>query len=279
MRIFLGVPTLSPARAKSCVEIAVASATGPIYVIPYYNGVTPSAEEDISDVYSTIVSGQNVGVPRALHSIYRAATRTWEAGDQGPVFPAGPDDILLFIHDDVSISEGGWDTRLKDLFQEHSACGLAGFGGACGLGDPDLYKKPYELIQLARRNFISNMLHAEAHGKRVTLAYWVATIDGFAMACRIKFLQQIDGFNWVPSWMVHHNYDNALACMAKRHGWMVAMLPISCHHHGGLTATKSDYLDGLATKHGGDGEIHRRGHEWLYNEFRDVLPILATVAP
>lgn len=270
-RLILGIPTMEVGRMRWAEEQALKHAAGQVLVVPYFNGVKMKDVDPVSPNWAGFIwSPSNVGVPWALHAIFRHVT---DPVSFDPLPPAHPDDILLYIHDDVDILEQGWDTRLLDFFDLHPQAGLVGFGGALGLGDPDLYQKPYQLIQLARRNFISNMRDAEAHGQRCVWPTQVATVDGFSMACRISFLQKIGGFTWAPEWMVHHNYDNALACLAARHHWEVWMLPVLCHHHGGLTATRPAYLDGLAKDHGGDGEVHRLGHEWLYKEFRDVLPI------
>jgi hypothetical protein len=96
-------------------------------------------------------------------------------------------DIIACLHDDLLIEEDGWDRRVLSHFAMNDRCGLLGFGGATGLGDPDLYQKPYEPHQLARRHFISNMRDAEAHGERVQVATQVSCLDGFSLIGRREF--------------------------------------------------------------------------------------------
>ena len=113
-----------------------------------------------------------------------------DAYQQG--FEESQEPILGFVHDDVLMQEKGWDQRVLAEFED-PAVGLVGFGGALGHGDPDMYKKPYELSQLARRNFLSNMREAEAHGERFTGERDVACLDGFAIFARRQLLEKIGG--------------------------------------------------------------------------------------
>ena len=283
MKIWLAIPTMTPSLLRSAVEEATKRASSPIGLIVHYNGIeTPDEDiEFLLELYAqekvdcTLVSysKENVGVPQALHRMWK--NHIMEEQD-GSTY-ASPDDFLLYTHDDVHLLESGWDRRLRDFLEEHPKAGLVGFGGARGLGDPDLYQKPYALPQLARRDFVSNMRDAEAHGRRITAPQRVSVLDGFSLGCRRSFLDTIGGFSWTPDWMVHHIYDTGLGCMAARAGVETWVLPLLCHHHGGLTATRPGYLDGIAKDMGGaggDGEIHRRGHEWLYQSCRDVLPLM-----
>lgn len=264
MTLFLCIATMTPALVQEAVRYAVENTIGEIGVILHMNGI-PFERSMLECVPSTwrisvTTSDKNIGVTEAYHAIYERHRDVGAATD-----------LLLYIHDDVHILERGWDSRLEVFLREHPKAGLVGFGGARGLGDPDLYRKPYVLTQLARRQFMSNMRDAEAHGARIDQPQRVATLDGFSLGCRRGFLDQLGGYNWWP--YPHHSYDNGLACEAARHGWETWVLPIACHHHGGLTATRPAYTEGLAATFGGDGEIHRLGHILLYERYRDVLPL------
>jgi hypothetical protein len=96
-------------------------------------------------------------------------------------------DVIALLHDDLLIEQDGWDRMVLGHFALNDACGLLGFGGATGLGDPDIYQKPYAPMQLARRHFISNMRDAEAHGERVQVATQVSCLDGFSLIGRRDF--------------------------------------------------------------------------------------------
>ncbi|KKN03036.1 hypothetical protein LCGC14_1111590, partial [marine sediment metagenome] len=169
--------------------------------------------------------------------------------------------IIAFIHDDVSIDEENWDTRVEAEFADPSV-GVVGFGGALHHGDPDIYKLPYRLQQLGRSYYRSNTDDAEAHGERFTGSCDVATLDGFALIVRKELLDKTKGFpiNDLPP---HHNYDYWLTLSAWRHGYRVRLCGIKCHHQGGLTAVSKEYQEWATnTKWGSDAEMHKQGHEW-----------------
>lgn len=183
-------------------------------------------------------------------------------------------DIVACLHDDLLIQEQGWDQKVIGHFEKHPACGLLGFGGAVGLGDSDIYQKPYAPQQLARIGFRSNMQDAELHGIRSTLAEKVACLDSFSMI----FRKELAAITW--KWMddhavVHHFHDGIAGCLAARHRWDTWYLPVACHHLGGRTAVGDQGYQAWAKQQNGvgDQEFWRRSHEIGYNEFRDVLPL------
>ena len=181
-------------------------------------------------------------------------------------------DIIAYIHDDVEINEEDWDTRVEAEFADPSV-GVVGFGGALWHGDADIYKVPYYLQQLGRSYYRSNTNDAESHGERFTGACDVATLDGFALIVRKALLDKTKGFpvNELPP---HHNYDYWLTLSAWRHGYRVRLCGIKCHHKGGMTAVSKEYQEWASkTKWGSDAEMHKQGHEWIYSEFMDVLPV------
>jgi len=187
-------------------------------------------------------------------------------------------DIIACFHDDLEILEQNWDQKVVDHFAEHPKCGLAGFGGGKGLGAEEIYKTPYDPMQLARQGFVSNMRDALAHGAKKTCSCRVACLDGFSQIGRGEY--------WQPGWVdlftlmkrlgiVHHAYDAALGCYAKRHGWEAWMIPVHCHHHGGMTAVADAGYNEWASQKidGGDQAFWKTAHELVYKEFKDVLPI------
>ena len=203
-------------------------------------------------------------------------------------------EIICCFHDDLEILEDGWDEKVLRLFDRVPACGLAGFGGALGLGDPHLYQKSYDPMQLARIMFRSNMVNAEMHGIRSLLTERVACLDGFSQIGRREFWlgDRLDGRGRISplsyrtssdrQWtyleslgVIHHFYDGMLGCLAKRHGWQAWYLPIRCDHHGGLTAVgDAGYQVWAKTKtEGGDHGFWEQAHRKSYEAFKDVLPI------
>ena len=181
------------------------------------------------------------------------------------------DPIIAYLHTDVEIYEQDWDKRVLAEFEDPTV-GLVGFGGAKGLGVPDLYRRPYELRQLARQEFYSNMRDAEAHGERFAGSMEVAILDGFCLIVRRALLDKCGG--WQPEeWPPHHVYDMYIAAQTKRHGYRARMVGVDCRHRGGETATSGKYLDwATTTKWGSDQAMHTQGHRLFYDRFRDVLP-------
>lgn len=203
-------------------------------------------------------------------------------------------DIIACLHDDFVIHEPNWAERVIRHFERHPQCGLLGFGGAIGLGDTDIYQKPYQPVQLARIGFRSNLDDAEVHGMRSILPEPVACLDGFSQIGRRQFWQGmkanypgniitgIDAMQGFRPWtyleqlgIVHHFYDGALGCLARRQGWETWYLPMRAKHLGGQTAVgDAGYQEWAKTQvEGGDHGFWERAHQKSYEAFRDVLPI------
>lgn len=273
MRIWLAIPSMKPSLLSTALLTAADTSEQAPAALVHANGVPIDL--------SSADFGEVVGAYRGLYQTYspRNLGVVPALSDLWKLFQAisSPDDIIAYTHDDVLIQEASWDTQLVEFFGQHPQVGLVGFHGARGLGQPDLYKIPFnfpathsDIFQLARLDCISNMRDAHIHGRRYTEPARVATIDGFSMFCRRVFLEQIRGWDWWPKGIVHHSYDNALACMAARYGWETWMYPIACHHNGGVTSTSVDFLGEFGES---EGEIHARSHVFLYNNFKDVLPL------
>ena len=181
-------------------------------------------------------------------------------------------DIIACFHDDLRIDEDGWDTQVVKLFAEKPRCGLAGFFGAKSLGASDIYASDYSPMQLARGECGSNMLEAEKHGERWVVPTRVACFDGFSQIGRADFM--VKAYDKLEKLgVIHHAYDSAIGAMAIRDGYECWMLPIKCHHAGGMTAVGSAEYNEWAKKKGGDQEIWKKSHQILYEELRDVLPL------
>ena len=183
-------------------------------------------------------------------------------------------DVIACLHDDVAIYDKGWDTTVEFLFALKTRCILAGFGGALGLGDSDIYRKPYSPMQLARQDFISNMRDAEQHGRRVVEPPRVACLDGFSLIGRAEF------FGWAWEEMerlgvVHHFYDGLISGMVAGERKEVWLLPVYCHHAGGQTAVGSVGYQKWAERQidGGDQGFWEAAHRIGYEELRGVLPL------
>jgi hypothetical protein len=262
---------------KRTLDFAIGNAREPIHVIGFGNGwtedETKEAEsyavhclEDFQGATVLIASvPENGSVAAARHRIWELAV----AMRSGPVPMAAEDDILCYLHDDVEILEKGWDVRVKTVFSEHPDVGLAGFACALGLGEDTIYKTPYVLQQVGRHTFGSNMVDAELHGFRTTTNMEAASPDGFSMILRRSLLDKVGGWDYFP--YLHHTYDYAIACLARRHGFKCWLIACLVRHWGGKTSLTEIHRK-TAEAYGGDDQVHKDGHRWLYDNFRDVLP-------
>lgn len=169
--------------------------------------------------------------------------------------------IYCFLHDDLIIKDQSWLDKVMREFEDPTV-GMVGFGGSTTHGSDRIYKDPYQIMQLSRGQFLSNMVDAEVHGLRYDgPPIEVAALDGYALIFRRELLEKAGG--WPVGKLVFHGYDFWATCMAHRLGYKVKLVPIAIKHYGGMTsvAQKKD-----------DGDNHAKGHEWIYNEFRDCLP-------
>ena len=220
------------------------------------DGLSPQQISDAKPQFNYVADHVDKGGPVA--SLQHGYERT-----RGP--------ILAYIHDNVIIHEKGWDRRVMREFAD-PAVGVVGFGGATGLGAVDIYHTPYRIHQLARFGYASNVPDWQTHGLRFAGERDVAVLDGFSIIVRRELLDKAGG--WPIKKLVFHNYDFWLCCMARRLGYRVRQVGVACHHLGGRNSTRPTYNGWLSRKLGKtDSDVHREAHEYVYEEFRDVLPI------
>lgn len=208
-------------------------------------------------------------------------------------------EIIACFHDDFEILETDWDLKVLRAFAKTPRMGLAGFGGAIGLGSEDLYQTPYDPLQLARQGFRSNLVDAEQHGVRSLLAERVACLDGFSQIGRRQFWEGYPssqtsststrqptrvphGLPGDRPWTYleqlgvrHHLYDGLLGCLAARYGWETWYLPVRGKHYGGRTAVGDPGYQQWAQTQVADGDqgFWKEAHRIGYDAFRDVLPL------
>jgi hypothetical protein len=254
--------TTNPVRAAGCIASWQAHATRP-------------------DLPRQIVENQYVGtVPAFRLGVHQLLHKHRDV------------EIVACFHDDLEILEDGWDEMVVRAFTRYPDLGLAGFGGAIGLGSDDLYHEPYNPMQLARIGFRSNLVDAEAHGTRSLFAEPVVCLDGFSQIGRHAFFTGLSEPEWrtkqtttrdhYGAWryleklgVVHHFYDGMLGCLARRQGWQVRYLPVACRHYGGQTAVGDPGYQRWAADEieGGDRGFWEAAHRIGYDTFRDVLPL------
>lgn len=179
-------------------------------------------------------------------------------------------EVIIYAHDDVSIGDSNWAAPVISLF-DNPKCVAVGLGGATALGNRDLYRTPFNIWNMARSGYASNQTDAETHGERFTGVRRVAVLDAFFMAVRADWLRSIGG--WPVDHLTHHCLDLWLACEAARDEKEIWQVGVSCTHWGGGTSTKPEYAKAKWLQGGSLEEDHIAPHRWLYNEYRDVLPI------
>jgi len=180
-------------------------------------------------------------------------------------------DVLIYAHDDLEIMDGDWNTKVMEQFLLYKDCVAVGLGGATGLGNKDLYRKPFNIWNMARKGYASNQKDAEVHGERFTGVRRVAVLDAFFMAIRTDFLRGVGG--WPVDRLTHHCLDLWLACEAARAGNSTFIVGIECHHHGGRSSTSPGYRNARWIQGGTLESEHILPHQWIFDSYRDVLPI------
>jgi len=184
-------------------------------------------------------------------------------GSYQELYKQSKEEVLVFAHDDVTMRERGWNERVLKEFEDERVA-VAGFGGAEWHGTDDLYKRPYQLSNLRRGGYGSNVDDAEQHGERFTGAKDVAVLDGFALIIRRSFLDRIGGWKiLIDAGIDFIAYDYVICALARRYGYKIRLIGVRCHHIGGGTSVKMN-VDRQAE--------YDRSHRWCYENLRDVLP-------
>jgi Glycosyltransferase like family len=183
-------------------------------------------------------------------------------------------DLIAFLHDDTIIDDPQWDVFVMEQFEDPEV-GLVGFGGGSGHGDPHMYYKEYDYHLLARNDFMSNMVDAENHGRRIAGSERAAVLDGFAMVvrtCVLAHSKRGKFGGWPLDTPVGYVcYDYWLSCMTRRQGYSIKVVGVACEHLGGQTFVKLGI--GRDPKH---WEQYLASHRYIYDEFKDVLPFKVT---
>lgn len=273
MTLVIVTATTNPIRALPCIN-----SWGTVPIICVVNGNWERDVPPLGDASTTLF------LPN-----YQGSVAAFEAGVTFALDQTDADLIACF-HDDLELLEPAWPEIVMRCFERRSACGLAGFGGAIGLGADTIYQTPYDPMQLARIGFRSNLVDAEQHGLRSLLSERVACLDGFSQIGRRAFwdgYRRLDDkrLRYSPEdrpWttlkrlgLTHHIYDGALGLLAARHGWETWYVPMRARHYGGQTAVAdAGYQAWAQTQHkDGDHGFWKEGHRTVYEAFKDVLPL------
>jgi len=258
---------------RECMRSIEDNATYPIEFLIIDNGSKKRFTAKAASNVHVVRHNSNIGLLPALQEAYEINKKQKYGG------------ILFYTHNDVFIHESGWDLRVFDVFDNYEKPGMVGFGGAQGIGAPGIYQTPYEKHHMARQHFMSNMINAEDHGWRKTGIEKIAVLDGFSIITKMETLDTIGGFDL--GYPMHHMYDNDICLEAIHCGYKNYMLGISCEHRGGMTSTRTTYMESakkhIKEKYGedvdnGDAAIHDKAHEYFYNKWREKAPRMPYLA-
>lgn len=181
-----------------------------------------------------IVEGVMGVVPAFLHGIRRLISQ--------------PVDWIACLHDDLEFLE---EIQLGAFPRGGKNKLVCSYSGATGLGDPDIFQTPYSPMQLARRDFLSNMKDAEVHGRRAEHVERVVCADGFSLIGPAAFM--LDAFSLMDSLgIVHHAYDSFFGALARLCNLAYYFIPARVHHHGGVTAVGSEKYHAWAREQQGE---------------------------
>ena len=203
------------------------------------------------DVY---VNAPNIGVVPAMQILYERNQ---------------DEDILAFVHSDVTVYDSNWNSRVMAEFDDPKVA-VVGFGGATGIGVSDIYKTRYEISQLQRIGYASNMRDWEVHGGYEAGSKDVAVCDGFFLAIRRAALKEIGG--WSGFTFNFHMYDAYISLALAERGWKTRMVGIECEHHGGGTSTTPSYISWCRENGTTAEREHEEPHRFFYERFRNLLP-------
>lgn len=264
MRIDLGIVSPTPDLFEDAVWHAARYARGKINILGFGNGCDlkmPAKHRPTVDRVLFERSEKNDSIPLGMHRLWEMSASLDQAEDE--------DTILAYIHDDTLILGEGWDEDVRRIFTADPRSGLGGFFGAKHAGTGDIYRKPYRIDQLVRGWTFSNMIDAELYGRRLLTPTPIVLTDGFSMLCRRSLLDKIKGWSWWPRACAHHGYDLGMACMCRRHGYTAWLVPVLCAHFQQFPDPELE----LTLPYGGPSHVFQSSHRFVYDEFRDVLPM------
>lgn len=188
------------------------------------------------------------------------------------------EDLIAYLHDDLSVYEHGWDLRVLREFDDPTV-GVVGFFGAFAACNPRLYLEPCVTSNFARGWVVSNT-RREAHlvGERYAGCADIAQFDGFALIVRREVLEKMGG--WLGHGPVSYwCYDLLLSFEARRLGYRLRYVGINCDHWSGKTmpfAKTHAKGNGLIDPCG--DEAHIVAHKFLFDRYKDtgVIPYKVT---
>jgi GT2 family glycosyltransferase len=265
-RVFVAIPTMHPHILRDNVlpTLALVESDVAVDLLVFENGcrLEPGIENPRGAV-TVLHSDVNLGVPRALDALYRAARAA-----------SGDDEFVIgFLHDDVCFYEP-WVRKVLAAFTDPNVV-LAGPAAGLVHGHPTTTAEHVEGLLYRGRPFLMNSVppYPELGIEPCAFAREAAVLDGLAIFARGSFLDGISGFTFWPE--PHHGYDHAISAMARRRGGRIAYVPISTEHFGRADEERAAFERDLPLEPEFwrlGSPTHRRALRTLWELFSDVLP-------
>lgn len=168
---------------------------------------------------------------------------------------AHPDEILIFVHDDVFIEDTFWVEKLLSVMEDYPIVGLA---GSKGLPDPEnggfvWWNKSTEYLSGAVAQYLSGAV-AHPHGDAVYVTSYgpapreVDWLDGLFLAVDAKVVTEA-GVRFDERFDFHY-YDMDFCLTARQSGLKLSTVPIWVYHESPGATTeeaKEAHRQGLHT--------------------------------
>lgn len=166
-------------------------------------------------------------------------------------------DVLVLTHNDVWTwpeERDYLDEALVGEFSIEPEYGVLGLFGSKGCGREG-----------HRIDTFGSLIEIAGHGRKMTS--WIepaVCLDGFFLACSMKMLNTVGGFDQRYQW--HHVYDYDISLMSIDAGFKNAVINIPCHHLSGLTANN----DAFSTS---GPEVHKANYDRWRDKWQDKLGV------
>ncbi|MEW9672173.1 glycosyltransferase family 2 protein [Ammoniphilus sp. 3BR4] len=231
---------------RECIRHIRENSSKHIPIVIVDNGSSEDVRKELIKIGDKLIAlNKNLGVIPAMNA-------GWKHCDT---------DYVMFMHNDLYILEKYWDSRVENVLGTVPNVGVAGFGG----GD-EVAKNGWRL------NFSSNLINAEAHGRRIRSNYIPSVVqDGMCLIVRKQLLEDMGTI--AKEYSIHHFYDYDLCLESIYRGYKVVTIGVSINHLGWQTSKGQEYNSLLREKRTSDSAL-REGNRKIYcRKWENRLPI------
>ena len=177
-------------------------------------------------------------------------------------------EILALFHDDVSIMDSEWDSKVLAAFDADPLLGMVTFFGCPGV----MSGGGRGGVKAGVARGYTNMVNGDVHGERRLAPRAIAVPDSFSLIYRRDMVCDMGGFDmrFVPD----HGYDHHLALQFLSVGYHNIYMPIRCLHGGSRTRRHPDYAKFLRQTEGiDDFQLMMRNRKLRAKIWEPCLPL------